>query len=160
MLAQFERLESELELLRQQSRDMDARQSHIILQHAAHFSDQIAEIGSKVGVVNMHLSWLMSLQRQSRSSAAAAAIAGAAASAVSGSGSGSGLAASPTSPSGAGSGSAGGGTAGFADLGSIMSGSSSSGGPRPGSSEGGTWRYSGDDRRYSEGGRPESLHRL
>ncbi|KAK4141166.1 uncharacterized protein C8A04DRAFT_14277 [Dichotomopilus funicola] len=120
VLAQFERLESELEILRQQSRDMDARQSHIILQHAAHFSDQIAEIGSKVGVVNMHLSWLMSLQRQSRSSTAAAAIAGAAA--------------------------------------SVASGSSS--GARPGSSDGSGWRYSGDDRRYSEGGRPESLHRL
>ncbi|KAL2142800.1 hypothetical protein VTI28DRAFT_694 [Corynascus sepedonium] len=71
MLAQFERLETQLELLRKQSLDMDARQSHLILQHATHFSEQLAEIGNKVGIVNMHMSWLMSLQRQQRAGSAA-----------------------------------------------------------------------------------------
>ncbi|AEO61494.1 hypothetical protein MYCTH_2311696 [Thermothelomyces thermophilus ATCC 42464] len=71
MLAQFERLETQLELLRQQSIDMDARQSHLILQHATHFSEQLAEIGNKVGIVNMHMSWLMSLQRQQRAGSTA-----------------------------------------------------------------------------------------
>ncbi|KAL2175364.1 uncharacterized protein P884DRAFT_262551 [Thermothelomyces heterothallicus CBS 202.75] len=71
MLAQFERLETQLELLRQQSIDMDARQSHLILQHATHFSEQLAEIGNKVGIVNMHMSWLMSLQRQQRAGSSA-----------------------------------------------------------------------------------------
>jgi hypothetical protein len=65
LLAQFERLETQVELLRKQSLEMDARQSHIILQHATHFSEHLTEIGNKVGVVNMHMSWLMSLQRQS-----------------------------------------------------------------------------------------------
>ncbi|KAK3297836.1 uncharacterized protein B0H64DRAFT_393192 [Chaetomium fimeti] len=64
LLAQFERLEAQVELLRKQSLEMDARQSHIILQHATHFSEHLTEIGNKVGIVNMHMSWLMSLQRQ------------------------------------------------------------------------------------------------
>ncbi|KAH6851112.1 hypothetical protein B0I37DRAFT_373224 [Chaetomium sp. MPI-CAGE-AT-0009] len=76
LLAQFERLEAQVELLRKQSLEMDARQSHIILQHATHFSEHLTEIGNKVGVVNMHMSWLMSLQRQSHAQQRAGSTAG------------------------------------------------------------------------------------
>ncbi|EAQ86821.1 hypothetical protein CHGG_08074 [Chaetomium globosum CBS 148.51] len=78
LLAQFERLETEVELLRKQALEMDAHRSHIIHQQATHFNEHLAEIGNKVGVVNMHMSWLMSLQRQSHAQQRAGSTAGSA----------------------------------------------------------------------------------
>jgi hypothetical protein len=65
MLAQFERLETQMEDLRKEMRDMDAHQSLSFLHHTTRIADQIAELTSKVGVLNMHTTWLMNMQRQS-----------------------------------------------------------------------------------------------
>jgi hypothetical protein len=134
-LERFERLETQLEQVRQQAREIDTRQSHMIMQQATHFSEQLAEIGSKVGVVNMHMSWLMSLQRQSNAQQRAGSSAAAA----------------------AGGGSSGSG--GMSSHGSGNSGGGGGGGARSGSSDDSGVRYLGESRRHSEG-RPESLHRL
>ncbi|KAK3304116.1 uncharacterized protein B0T15DRAFT_230792 [Chaetomium strumarium] len=64
MLAQFERIEGHLEDLRKQMMEMDAHQSLGLLRTTARFNEQFAELGSKVGVLNMHTTWLMNMQRQ------------------------------------------------------------------------------------------------
>ncbi|KAK4157666.1 hypothetical protein C8A00DRAFT_11476 [Chaetomidium leptoderma] len=65
MLAQFERFETQMEELRKQTRDMEARQSINTLQHTTLVNEQMGELASRVGVLNMHTTWLMNMQRQS-----------------------------------------------------------------------------------------------
>ncbi|KAK4242197.1 TNF receptor-associated factor 6 [Achaetomium macrosporum] len=65
MLAQFERIEGQLEGIRKKMMEMDAHQSLGLLQTTARVNEQLAELGSKVGVLNMHTTWLMNMQRQS-----------------------------------------------------------------------------------------------
>lgn len=65
MLAQFERMESQMEDLRKKMMEMDAHQSLSLLQQTARVNEQLAELASKVGVLNMHTTWLMNMQRQS-----------------------------------------------------------------------------------------------
>jgi hypothetical protein len=60
VLAQLERIEGQLGEIRKQI-VMDEHQS---LQTTARFNEQLAELGSKVGVLNMHTTWLMNMQRQ------------------------------------------------------------------------------------------------
>lgn len=63
MLARFERLESRMEDLAKQLQDMDAYQSSFVLQQLYPINNQLVELGSKVGVLNMHTTWLMNMQR-------------------------------------------------------------------------------------------------
>jgi hypothetical protein len=76
MLAQFERLETQMEELRKQMGEADARHSLSFLQHSTHLNDQLAELANKVGVLNMHTTWLMNMQRQSNAQQRAGAAAG------------------------------------------------------------------------------------
>ncbi|KAK4120895.1 hypothetical protein N657DRAFT_648697 [Parathielavia appendiculata] len=76
MLARFERLETQMEELRKEMRDMDAHQALTFLHHTTRIGDQIAELASKVGVLNMHTTWLMNMQRQSHAQQRAGSTAG------------------------------------------------------------------------------------
>lgn len=64
MLAQFERMDTQIEDLRKKMLEMDANQSLMLLQTNARLNEQLAELASKVGVLNMHTTWLMNMQRQ------------------------------------------------------------------------------------------------
>ncbi|KAK5656250.1 hypothetical protein OQA88_5012 [Cercophora sp. LCS_1] len=66
MLAQFERIESEMEDLRKMVMELDGHHSMRLLNDTMRLNEQIAELGSKVGVIGMHTTWLMNVQRQSR----------------------------------------------------------------------------------------------
>ncbi|KAL2024150.1 hypothetical protein VTK56DRAFT_9930 [Thermocarpiscus australiensis] len=72
MLAQFERMETQMEDLRKKMMEMDAHQSLSLLQQTARVNEQLAELSSKVGVLNMHTTWLMNMQRQSHAQQRAA----------------------------------------------------------------------------------------
>ncbi|KAL2263710.1 hypothetical protein VTK26DRAFT_5466 [Humicola hyalothermophila] len=63
MLAQFERMEAHMEDLRKQVLDFDAHQSLSMMQLASRINDQLADLTSKVGVLNMHTTWLLNMQR-------------------------------------------------------------------------------------------------
>ncbi|KAK4166202.1 hypothetical protein QBC43DRAFT_314217 [Cladorrhinum sp. PSN259] len=63
MLARFERLEMRMEELTKQLQDLDAYQSSFILQQLYPINNQLVELASKVGVLNMHTTWLMNMQR-------------------------------------------------------------------------------------------------
>ncbi|KAK4655887.1 hypothetical protein QC762_306390 [Podospora pseudocomata] len=63
MLARFERLESRMEDLSKQVVELDAHQSMSMLQQIMPLNQQLVELGSKVGVLNMHTTWLMNMQR-------------------------------------------------------------------------------------------------
>jgi hypothetical protein len=65
MLAQFERMESHIEDLRRKVLEMDASQSLLRLQANSRITEQLSELANKVGVLNMHTTWLMNMQRQS-----------------------------------------------------------------------------------------------
>lgn len=64
MLAQFERMESQMEDLRKMVRDMDGHHSMRLLNDAMVLNDQITELTGKVNVLNMHTTWLMGIQRR------------------------------------------------------------------------------------------------
>ena len=64
MLSQFERLDTQMDQLQKNTRDMEARLALSFLQHTTRVGEQFAELASKVGVINMHTAWLMNMQRQ------------------------------------------------------------------------------------------------
>ncbi|KAK3898620.1 TNF receptor-associated factor 6 [Staphylotrichum tortipilum] len=64
MLAQFERLEAQMADLRKQTQELNAHLSTSLVMHTSHVSDQLANLASQVGVLHMHTSWLMGVQRQ------------------------------------------------------------------------------------------------
>ncbi|KAK1761289.1 TNF receptor-associated factor 6 [Echria macrotheca] len=66
MLAQFERIESRMEDLRKMIMELDGHHTMRLLNDTMRLNEQIAELGSKVGVLGMHTTWLMNVQRQSR----------------------------------------------------------------------------------------------
>ena len=66
MLAQFERMDNKLEDLRKAMLERDGYRDMRILNDTMRMNEQIAELGSKVGVLGMHTTWLMNVQRQSR----------------------------------------------------------------------------------------------
>jgi hypothetical protein len=76
MLAQFERMETQMDDLRKKMMEMDAHQSLNLLQHTARANEQLAELASKVGVLNMHTNWLMNMQRQNYAQQRAGSTAG------------------------------------------------------------------------------------
>ncbi|KAK4222484.1 hypothetical protein QBC38DRAFT_375010 [Podospora fimiseda] len=63
MLARFERLEMRMEDLTKQLQELDAYQSSFVLQQLYPINNQLVELASKVGVLNMHTTWLMNMQR-------------------------------------------------------------------------------------------------
>jgi len=95
MLAQFERMETKVEDLRKTVTELDGRHSMMLLNETMPLKDQIAELRSNIGVLGMHTTWLLNVQRQSRGqqqqrangSATMAGRTGASASASGGSGS-------------------------------------------------------------------------
>jgi len=66
MLAQFERMESKMEILRKMIMELDGHHSMRLLNETIQRNELIAELNSKVGVLGMHTTWLMNVQRQSR----------------------------------------------------------------------------------------------
>lgn len=66
MLAQFERLESQMEELREMVCEMDMRQSASFLHHSKQVADRFLELGDKVGVLSMHTKWLLNMQYMQR----------------------------------------------------------------------------------------------
>ncbi|KAA8629880.1 hypothetical protein SMACR_04078 [Sordaria macrospora] len=66
MLAQFEAMEAKIEDLRKMMVELDGRHTMRLVNDTMRMNEQIAELGSKVGVLGMHTTWLMSMQRQSR----------------------------------------------------------------------------------------------
>lgn len=76
MLAQFERMETQMDDLRKKMMEMDAHQSLSLLQHTARANEQLAELASKVGVLNMHTNWLMNMQRQNYAQQRSGSVAG------------------------------------------------------------------------------------
>lgn len=66
MLAQFERMETKIEDLRKTVTELDGRHSVMLLNEAMPLKEQIAELRSNMGVIGMHTTWLMNVQRQSR----------------------------------------------------------------------------------------------
>ncbi|KAK4451828.1 TNF receptor-associated factor 6 [Podospora aff. communis PSN243] len=76
MLAQFERMESKMEDLRKMIMELDGHHSMRQLNDTMRLNEQIAELGSKVGVLGMHTTWLMNVQRQSRGQQRAGATGG------------------------------------------------------------------------------------
>ncbi|KXX77197.1 TNF receptor-associated factor 6 [Madurella mycetomatis] len=76
MLAQFERMDTQIEDLRKKMLEMDANQSLMLLQTNARLNEQLAELASKVGVLNMHTTWLMNMQRQNHTQQRATTTAG------------------------------------------------------------------------------------
>ncbi|KAL2135927.1 hypothetical protein VTI74DRAFT_6310 [Chaetomium olivicolor] len=131
MLAQFERLETQIEELRKKLAEVDTHQTVNQLQQNARVNEQLLDLGSKVGVLNMHTTWLMNMQRQNHAQQRAG-----------GSGPGAGL-----SNSGGGMSDTGGGARG------------SGGGGGSSSSDGGGVRYQVGSRRNSDG-RGENPPRL
>lgn len=78
MLAQFERMETKIEDLRKSVTELDGRHSMMLLNETMPLKDQITELRSNMGVLGMHTTWLMNVQRQNRGGAGAGAGAGAA----------------------------------------------------------------------------------
>jgi len=76
MLAQFERIETQMEDLRKMIMELDGHHSMRLLNDTMRLNEQIAELGSKVGVLGMHTTWLMNVQRQSRGQQRAGATGG------------------------------------------------------------------------------------
>ncbi|KAM7220201.1 hypothetical protein V8F06_004343 [Rhypophila decipiens] len=76
MLAQFERMESQMEDLRKMVRDMDGHHSMRLLNDTMVLNDQITELTGKVNVLNMHTTWLMGIQRRELQMRAAGGAAG------------------------------------------------------------------------------------
>ncbi|KAK3392500.1 hypothetical protein B0T20DRAFT_57335 [Sordaria brevicollis] len=72
MLAQFEAMEAKIEDLRKMMVELDGRHTMRLVNDTMRMNEQIAELGSKVGVLGMHTTWLMSMQRQSRGQQTAA----------------------------------------------------------------------------------------
>ncbi|EGO56920.1 hypothetical protein NEUTE1DRAFT_84491 [Neurospora tetrasperma FGSC 2508] len=66
MLSQFEAMEAKIEDLRKMMVELDGRHTMRLVNDTMRMNEQIAELGSKVGVLGMHTTWLMSMQRQSR----------------------------------------------------------------------------------------------
>ncbi|KAJ4405149.1 hypothetical protein N0V85_004741 [Neurospora sp. IMI 360204] len=66
MLSQFEAMEARIEDLRKMMVELDGRHTMRLVNDTMRMNEQIAELGSKVGVLGMHTTWLMSMQRQSR----------------------------------------------------------------------------------------------
>lgn len=66
MLAQFERIETKIEDLRKMLTELDGRHSMMLLNETMPLKDQITELRSNLGVINMHTTWLMNVQRQNR----------------------------------------------------------------------------------------------
>ena len=66
MLAQFERMEAKIEDLRKMLTELDGRHSMMLLNETMPLKDQITELRSNLGVINMHTTWLMNVQRQNR----------------------------------------------------------------------------------------------
>ncbi len=64
MLAQFERLEAQIADLRKQGQDLNAHLSTNLVMHTSHVTDQLASLTNQIGVLHMHTSWLMGVQRQ------------------------------------------------------------------------------------------------
>lgn len=76
MLAQFERMETQMEDLRKNIHELDGLHSMRLLNDTMRLNEQIAELGSKVGVIGMHTTWLMNVQRQSRGQQRAGGVVG------------------------------------------------------------------------------------
>lgn len=72
MLAQFAAVEAKIEDLRKMMVELDGRHTMRLVNDTMRMNEQIAELGSKVGVLGMHTTWLMSMQRQSRGQQTAA----------------------------------------------------------------------------------------
>lgn len=75
MLSQFEVMEAHMEDLRKQMMEMNAIQSLNLLQHTTRVNEQLAELASKLGVLNMHTAWLLNMYRQNQALQRAASIA-------------------------------------------------------------------------------------
>ncbi|KAL1836752.1 hypothetical protein VTJ49DRAFT_4711 [Mycothermus thermophilus] len=86
MLAQFERLESHMEELREMVCEMDMRQSASFLHHSKQVADRFLELGDKVGVLSMHTKWLLNMQYMQRNAQLRAANAASLAAAAAGAG--------------------------------------------------------------------------
>ncbi|KAH8907286.1 hypothetical protein BR93DRAFT_879478 [Coniochaeta sp. PMI_546] len=71
MLAQFERMEAKIEDLRKSVTELDGRHSMMLLNETLPLKDQITELRSNMGVLGMHTTWLMNVQRQNRGGAGA-----------------------------------------------------------------------------------------
>jgi phage FluMu protein Com len=69
MLAQFERMETKIEDLRKSVTELDGRHSMMLLNETMPLKDQITELRSNMGVLGMHTTWLMNVQRQNRGGA-------------------------------------------------------------------------------------------
>ncbi|KAK3314616.1 hypothetical protein B0H66DRAFT_605562 [Apodospora peruviana] len=65
-LAQFERIESQLEDLRKLVREMDGHHTMRQLNDTMVLNEQITELTGKVNILNMHTTWLMNIQRRAR----------------------------------------------------------------------------------------------
>lgn len=75
MLAQFERMEAKIEDFRKMLTELDGRHSMMLLNETMPLKDQITELRSNFGVINMHTTWLMNVQRQNRVAAGAGGVA-------------------------------------------------------------------------------------
>ncbi|KAB5582410.1 putative ubiquitin fusion degradation protein [Coniochaeta sp. 2T2.1] len=69
MLAQFERMEAKMEDLRKSVTELDGRHSMMLLNETMPLKDAITELRSNLGVISMHTTWLMNVQRQNRMAA-------------------------------------------------------------------------------------------
>ena len=65
-------MEAGLEAVRKGVTDLEGRQTVMLLNETAPLKDQLAEIRSTLGVLGMHVRWLMNFRLQERSRAATA----------------------------------------------------------------------------------------
>ena len=79
LLAQFESMETRFEELRKTVTELDGRHSMMLLNETLPIKNQITELRSLIGVVNMHTTWLMNAHRRDRGQQRNAAVAAAAA---------------------------------------------------------------------------------
>jgi len=63
MLAQFERMEAQMDDLRKSLLDVDAHQSLSLLQQSAAINEQLAELSAKIGVLTLQTNWLLNITR-------------------------------------------------------------------------------------------------
>ncbi|KAH8883683.1 putative ubiquitin fusion degradation protein [Thozetella sp. PMI_491] len=71
LLSQLASMETRFEEMRKNFTELDSRHSMMLLNETLPLKNQITELRSIVGVVNMHTTWLMNFHRQQRTAAAA-----------------------------------------------------------------------------------------
>ncbi|KAK3320637.1 hypothetical protein B0T19DRAFT_244495 [Cercophora scortea] len=76
MLAQFERIETNAENLRKMVLEINGHHNLRQLNDTMRLDGLISELQSKIGVLGMHTTWLMNVQRQSRGQQRAGGVAG------------------------------------------------------------------------------------